>query len=191
MNMVWIAFALLAQARPHTYTPGTVLNPGGVPPPARASAPIRPMGGYGQSRPRTHPRTGVVVPVFAGYVEPEAQQPPQQPPSVIVNPDYQPQVQNPSLRDYSNVPLLESPPLEQRLSEPPPAIIQQADQSATIFLIALKDGTIVAAIGYWVEGETLSYVTRDGTINRVSIDRVDGDFSVKLNAERKLDFKLP
>lgn len=134
------------------------------------------------------------MPVYFGgyYYEPAIDQAPRalEPPIVITNQDYRPEALNPVLRDYSNAPLMESPSLEQRQSEPPPAIIQQADPAPTIYLIALNDGTIVAALGFWMDGDTLNYITRDGNRNRISIDRVDRPFSIKLNADRKLEFKL-
>ena len=192
-------FEALAQSKGHTYTPGNVLHPGGVPPQAPANAPIAPMGGYGQPRPhrssgaRTARTAVVAVPVLVGVGSNEA--PPQQASdasaAAIVNRDFQPQASNPVLQDYSNSGLLESPQLAQRQSEPPPAVIQQAeDPGATIYLIALNDGTIKASIGFWMDGDTLNYITRDGVRNRISIDRVDREFSVKLNAERGLEFKL-
>ncbi len=148
----------------------------------------------------------VIVPLYVGggyyYGDPysgqgyaQQQQPLQQqdPPSVIVNQGYQPEVQNPAVYDYSNVQLPASPSLEERQSTPPPATIQQeaADDTPTIYLIAMKDGSIAAALGYWMEGDTLNYTTREGNRNRVSIDRVDRQFSEKLNADRNIAFRLP
>jgi hypothetical protein len=165
--------------------------------------------GSGGSHARfAHPAhaAGVIVPVYLGggggyyYGDPQQQQSQQQQPAalegqdpavVIVNQDYRPEYLNPVVHDYTNVAIPESPPIEQRQSTPPPATIQQAqDQSPTIYLIAMKDGNIVAALGYWMEGDTLNYITRDANRNRVSIDRVDREFSAKLNADRNIEFKL-
>ena len=204
MNALTIAVLVLAQARPHTYTPGNVLHPGGVPQQAPANAPIAPMGGYGQPRPQRaggggggggrsgHARSVVSVPVLVAVPFFEAPVGQQEAPAngVIVNPNYQPQASNPVLQDYSNAGLRESPSFEQRQTDPPRALMQDADQSPTFHLIALTNGTIVAAIGYWMDGDTLNYITRDGNRNRVSMDRVDYEFSVKLNAGRNLEFKL-
>ena len=55
----------------------------------------------------------------------------------------------------------------------------------------MQDHSIVAAIGYWVEGDTLNYLTQDGNQNRVSMALVDRDFSKQLNDERHVEFKLP
>ena len=61
----------------------------------------------------------------------------------------------------------------------------------TIYLIAFRDHTIVQALGYWMEGSTLHYVSAEQTLNQVSIDLVDRDLSQRLNDERGLDFRLP
>jgi len=60
-----------------------------------------------------------------------------------------------------------------------------------MFLIAMKDHTIFPAIAYWVEGDTLNYITVQGAKNSVSLDLVDRDFSKQINKERKVEFGLP
>ena len=37
-----------------------------------------------------------------------------------------------------------------------------------------RDGTVRAAIAYWVDGDTLHYVTTEGSHNRASLDLVPG-----------------
>lgn len=64
------------------------------------------------------------------------------------------------------------------------------DDKPTIYLIALKDSTIRQAIGYWVKGDKLSYVTPQASVNHVSLDMVDREMSVQLNAERNLELDL-
>ena len=109
-----------------------------------------------------------------------------QPPVVIMNQNYTPEVANPTLRDYSNTPL------------PPPGVVQYPpqpqppDDQPTVYLIAMKDHTIFPAVAYWVEGDVLNYVTAQGTsVNRVSLGLVDRDFSQQLNDQRSVPFKLP
>lgn len=71
---------------------------------------------------------------------------------------------------------------------------QQLSMSAemqSIFLIAMKDHTIYAANSYWVEDNTLNYITVQGTENSVSMDLVDRDLSRRLNRDRKVSFGLP
>ncbi|HWR51619.1 MAG TPA: hypothetical protein VN428_10960, partial [Bryobacteraceae bacterium] len=60
-----------------------------------------------------------------------------------------------------------------------------------MFMIALKDSSVYTASAYWVEGETLHYITTQGEHNQVSIDLVDRATSDKLNRGRKVTFRLP
>lgn len=113
-----------------------------------------------------------------------------QPPVVIINQYFKPDTANPVLRDYSNVPL--PAPGAQPETQP------QNDSSAAtnndqqvIFLIAMKDHTIFPAIAYWVEGDTLNYITVQGSKNTVSLGLVDRDFSQQINKDRKVEFGLP
>ncbi len=59
------------------------------------------------------------------------------------------------------------------------------------FLIALKDSSVYSAIAYWVEGDTLHYITPQGKHNKVSLDLVDRALSEKLNQGRMVEFRLP
>lgn len=59
------------------------------------------------------------------------------------------------------------------------------------FLIALKDSSVYSAVAYWVEGDTLHYITPQGRHNRVSLELVDRALSEKLNQGRKVEFRLP
>lgn len=192
---------------------GSVLYPGtGGPPPARV-----PNGGFGSvlypgtggppgrgvtprniiSPPRVaHPSHGaaviVPVPVYYGgfYADPSgnygaepapAYEDPNayngQPPVVVINQ---------RLRDFSQ------PPPD--YSYQPQDVNQSAarqDMPATIYLIALTDHTILPTIAYWVESDTLAYITQDGDQNRISMALVDREFSKKLNDDRHVEFKLP
>ena len=76
---------------------------------------------------------------------------------------------------------------------PESAVTQRAaaNDQPTIYLIALRDHTIVQALGYWMEGSTLHYVSAEHTLNQLSIDLVDRDLSQRLNDERNVDFRLP
>jgi hypothetical protein len=75
-----------------------------------------------------------------------------------------------------------------RFGTPPPPM---PDPEPTLYLIAMRDHTIVAAIGYWVQGDTLNYITEDGNQNQISLALVDRDFSKQLNDDRHVDFRLP
>lgn len=119
----------------------------------------------------------------AGY-QAQGYDPMTQPPVVIINQYFRPDSANPVVRDYSNVPL------------PEPGFQPDAPQATTgdqpvMFLIAMKDHTILPAIAYWVEGDTLNYITVQGTKNSASLDLVDREFSKQINQERKVEFGLP
>lgn len=109
-------------------------------------------------------------------------------PVVIINQNFRPETATPVIHDYSNVQL--PPPANQ----PQDQSANQApapDSSSIIFLIAMKDHTIYPALAYWVENNTLNYITTQGVHNSASLDLVDRDFSSQLNSERHIDFALP
>ena len=60
-----------------------------------------------------------------------------------------------------------------------------------IYLIAFRDHRIQAAVAYWVDGDTLHYVTRDREQRQVKLDEIDRPFSEQLNRDRRVDFRLP
>ena len=181
---------------PGTGAPAAIRGPGG-----RGTLYIPPVASH-----PSHARTVVVpYPVYygGGYYPYDAPQalaaqdvppdygqngyPQQQSPVVILNQSYQPDVVNPVVRDYSNTPLPEAVPQQDLQFQPQ---VANSDEPI-IYLIAMKDRTIYATVAYWVDGDTLNYVTREGVPNRASLDLVDRDFSKQLNEERHVDFKLP
>ena len=154
----------------------------------------RQAGGRQQGRPILVPYPVFAGPGYYGYQEPQpvyvqtpmpVQQ--QQPPVVIINQNYKPDTINPQLRDYSNADLPE-PTLRVYENKPKRTI---EDEKPTIYLIAMKEGSIMPALAFWVEGDTLNYITRESSHNRISLDRIDRDFSIKLNQERGLEFRIP
>ena len=175
---------------------GSVLYPGGAP--SRTSGGFR--GVPTTARPvvshPAHSRSFLVpYPVYFAapgpiYAAPPAQYGPgvegvasdpgdSQPPVMIVNQSFRPDTANPVIRDYSNTPL--------RSSEPPPP----PDDTPNYYLIALKDHSIETAIAYWVQDDTLSYITLQDQQKHVSLESVDADFTKQLNLERRIQFKLP
>lgn len=167
------------------------------------SPPARP----GNSGPGGRDRT-VVVPYafpvyfndYGGYNYPPQQPltvvlPPQQQtvPTVIINQTFASAVPEPNEEEapaQSSVRVYRTPV---RPTAPEPAKAPRealADDRATIYLIAYKDSSIHSAIGYWTEGDTLHYVTQQGTVNRISLDQVDKPLSDQLNSERKVDFQI-
>ncbi len=142
-----------------------------------------------------------VYPVFVGngYPEPPAyQQPPNvtivMPPQAQAAPPvtiYQSFGQEPArsvIREYGPG---EEPQVQtyQAPSREPSAAPAEAE--SVNFLIALKDHSVYSALAYWVEGDTLHYITAQGNHNQVSLDLVDRALSEKLNRGRKVEFRLP
>jgi hypothetical protein len=61
----------------------------------------------------------------------------------------------------------------------------------TLFLLAMKDGTIRAVLAYWVEGATVHYVTMDHDQKQMPLSALDRALSERLNRERNVTFRLP
>lgn len=59
------------------------------------------------------------------------------------------------------------------------------------FSIALKDHAIYTALAYWVEGDTLHFITTEGRQKPVPLNEVDRALSERLTRERGVDFGLP
>lgn len=120
-------------------------------------------------------------------------------PSVVINQNFMPPQANPQVRDYtgdqqpqsqdqSGLKLYQSP--THPYADAAAAQRAASGDQPTIYLIALRDHTVVQALGYWMEGSTLHYVSAEHTLNQLSIDLVDRDLSQRLNDERGLDFRL-
>jgi hypothetical protein len=60
----------------------------------------------------------------------------------------------------------------------------------TIYLIAFKDHRIMQALGYWIEGTMLHYVSVEYAFNHASISLIDSDLSQRLNHERGIEFTI-
>ena len=119
-------------------------------------------------------------------------------PPVVINQNFVPPQANPVVREYapggtnddqqSSLKVYQAPTPSQ--GTPPSQSAANPDQ-ATIYLLAFKDHTVVEALGYWMEGSTLHYVTMDHDLNQVSLDLIDRDLSQRLNSERGVEFRLP
>ena len=144
---------------------------------------------------QNHSRSAIVpYPIFygGGYYSsfdiPQAAQPEdrdRRAPIVIINQNYQPEPVNPVMRDYSSAAL---PPAAPRVERAP---VDPHAEDPTLYQIAMTDGTIFEAVGYWVEGDVLHYLTLEGNNNLATLDLVDRERSLRLNQERKVAFKLP
>ncbi len=165
-------------------TPGHVLAPPAAPHPRHGRTVVVPYpvfygGYYGfDAAPQAYAQPNPGDPAYADSAP--------QSPVVIINQNYRPDTINPVIRDYSSASL------------PEPTLRKYEDQSfvvvdaePTIYLIAMRDHTIFPALAYWVEGDTLNYITTEGSHNRATLGLVDRDFSKQLNDERHVQFKLP
>ncbi len=107
-------------------------------------------------------------------------------PSVVINQSFVPPQANPQVREYS------TPNPDEHSStqsaEPPAPERTANDDQPTLYLIAFKDHSIVQALGYWMEGSNLHYVTVDHALNQASMDLIDRALSQRLNSERGIEF---
>ena len=142
-------------------------------------------GGYAPQEPQLQPNITVV-------------NAPQPAPSVIINQSYTPERAQPVMRDYSTgsneLGSYQAPvpanPEPARPAPAPAAAASPDDDSPTIYLIALKDGTVYPAYAYWLEADTLHYITTKHSHNKATLALVDEPLSLQLNRERRIEFKL-
>jgi hypothetical protein len=133
-------------------------------------------------------------------------------PSVVINQNFVPPQASPQVVQYAPAPdtsqdqqqqqsglkLYQTPPThpyadQGQTAAPPRRATTNAanDDNATVYLIAFKDHSIVQALGYWMEGSTLHYVSMEHTLNQASMDLIDRELSQRLNDERGVQFRLP
>ncbi|MDX1982624.1 MAG: hypothetical protein SFV51_20295 [Bryobacteraceae bacterium] len=170
-------------------------------------------GGYGHSGRQN--RTVVVpfgVPVYYGGYPyggdvPAGQtivQQVQPSPSVIINQYYTPETVRPRMQEYSELPEPAKPDADEgpvRVYPPPKPATSTApqapkpaarteDERPTITLLAFSDSSVVAAIGYWTQGDTLHYVTSTFGKKTAPLGTLDRSLTDQLNRERSVEFKL-
>jgi hypothetical protein len=59
------------------------------------------------------------------------------------------------------------------------------------YLIAYRNRSIYAALTWWLEGNTLHYVTTQNTHNQAALDLIDLDKTIRLNQDRDIPFSIP
>jgi len=183
-----------------------------------AGRPIYPINAPRYAHPAGHARSVIVpYPVFVGggyyggyapdaYAAPPPQDDsmywnPNAAPSVVINQTFVPDRAYPVVREYpgdtepsgsSTMKLYPSPQSNPYADAQQQAEARkQAAETPTIYLLAFKDHNIVPALGYWMEGNTLHYVSVEHSMNQASLDLIDRDLSQRLNDERGVEFKLP
>lgn len=157
-----------------------------------------PVGAYGYSQGR---RPVVYVPYAypvytGGYEYGYQQQPnvtiiyPSQPtPQVIINQTFTPDTARPMIQEYPQATSSDGIRVYQAPSRP--ATEPAASNESRYYLIAFKDHSVYSALGYWVEGETLHYLTAENSHNQASLDLVDRELTQKLNRDRNVEVRLP
>ena len=75
-------------------------------------------------------------------------------------------------------------------SAPGPPAVEPERAKETIYLIAFKDGSVQAAVAWWVDQDALHFVTPRRDQKRENIEHVDRELSIRLNRERGVEFKL-
>jgi hypothetical protein len=71
---------------------------------------------------------------------------------------------------------------------------RQPEPKATrsqIYLIAARNGVVWAALAYWVDGQTLHFVTVKGESKQLPLAQIDRELSEQFNRERNVPFRLP
>jgi hypothetical protein len=82
---------------------------------------------------------------------------------------------------------------DQTADEPANALVNPGDPigpASNYYLIAYKDHTVYSALAYWIEGETLHYVTMQNTHNQASLALIDLDQTTTLNSDRSVPFSI-
>jgi len=96
-----------------------------------------------------------------------------------------------------NVTLVYPPPPQYAVPEPqapaPEAESRSPEQPgrSVYFQIAARDGSVYAALAYWVEGSTLHFMDFDGRHRQMPLSQVDRKRSEDLNDARNVEFRLP
>ena len=62
--------------------------------------------------------------------------------------------------------------------------------SENYYLIAYKNHTVYSAMAYWLEGETLHYVTLQNTHNQASLSLIDLEETTRLNRDHSVPFSI-
>jgi hypothetical protein len=140
-------------------------------------------GGYGQQPPNV---TIVMPPQYAA--QPGA--------PVTINQNFLPEGSRPTIQEYGPGAQESAPQGSSglRMYQAPSSAQAQAqapEEDPVTFLIALKDSSVYSAVAYWVEGESLHYITPQGKANQVSLALVDRNLSTRLNKGHKVEFRLP
>ena len=104
----------------------------------------------------------------------------------VVYPPQQPDRANPSMTEYDQY----GQPVRRDAPAASSAPAGASTSGSPIYLIAFRDRTIRAVSAYWVNGNTLHYVTMEHQEQQAPLDSVDRSMSEQLNRERRVPFSL-
>jgi hypothetical protein len=113
------------------------------------------------------------------------------PPAVATQPPIAPAAPPVIINQYFTTPPPPPEPEPQAAPPAPPEPGAPLVSPSTYYLIAYKDHSVYSALAYWVEDNTLHYVTTNNTHNQISLDLVDLGLTKKLNEDQKVPFSIP
>lgn len=67
----------------------------------------------------------------------------------------------------------------------------EASATREYYMIAYKNRHVVTALAYWLDGDTLHYVTAENAHNQSSLALIDLEMTTRLNADREVPFVVP
>ena len=125
-----------------------------------------------------------------GDAPPPQQQMQQQPNITVIYPPMQQPQQAPPVY------MAPSEPARPQIQEYTPGPTNGTESGAApaepaYYLLAFKDHSIYSAVGYWLDGDTLHYITTGNVHNQVSLSLVDRDLTEQLNKGRSVQVRLP
>jgi hypothetical protein len=113
---------------------------------------------------------------------------PQPAPQVIINQNFVPDRAYPVVREYAPDTGAET---IRTYDAPGRAPVESSEEPAAYYLLAFKDSSVYSAFAYWVEGDTLHYVTSERIHNQASLNLVDRELTERLNRDRNMLVRLP
>lgn len=153
-------------------------------------------GGSGHAQ-KYHSQPVVVVPYaypvyMGGYGYDTGSAPAPDPaptPDAVINQNFVPEHATPVIQEYGDNTSADGIRVYDAPGRAP--VDSSADDDVDYYLIAFKDHSIYSAFAYWVEGETLHYVTAQRVHNQASLSLVDRELTAKLNRNHKIQVTLP
>ena len=100
---------------------------------------------------------------------------------MVINEYYRSPTAQPRFRDYSDGGYGIEP-----AEQPTAAPTKKPDN----WLLAFRNGTIILAVTYWTDHDTLHYVTLKKEPKQIPLSAIDRELTEQLNQERGLEFRI-